>query len=403
MEKALNYLNLILPLLLIGMTACTSALKKDYRFIEIPEIINSNQSLKLSPYEVQYDLSQTIYSLDTAYSGRHFLPADEFDRLKKNLKSIRGTYSAIELCKQIDEVMDSVSDNHLNAKFNGTPCFESPNNRDGSVGKNFYSKTNDIPWKVQLKQRNNKTALMISITGFPKAKNPVWNHFIESVELNLPKSDLVILDMRGNGGGDDTKGYALATLLAGAELKEPYDKQWSNPSPEAQQIFLNSIENWARDYKKNNKEVPAYLLELQRDFIAKREQAINGELSLKEQTDNDSTKSDFVFEKSIQKPIYILIDADCASSCESTTDFFEFNPLVKTVGENSAGFVHFGNNGSVFLKNSGIQLQMATSYTSYLDGRFIEKTGIKPMIEVPKGENALDYAWQDFLTKRIKK
>jgi len=83
-----------------------------------------------------------------------------------------------------------------------------------------------------------------------------------------------------------------------------------------------------------------------------------------------------------------LIDADCASSCESTTDAFENNTLVKTVGENTAGYVHFGNSGGVILKNSGIRLQVAISYNSYLDGRFIEKVGITPKIPVPAGSDA---------------
>lgn len=94
-----------------------------------------------------------------------------------------------------------------------------------------------------------------------------------------------------------------------------------------------------------------------------------------------------------------MIDADCASSCESTTDFFEYNSLVKTVGENSAGYVHFGNNGNVILKNSGIVLQMAISYNSYKDGRFIEKKGITPKIQVPAGKDAMEFAWADYLKK----
>jgi len=53
----------------------------------------------------------------------------------------------------------------------------------------------------------------------------------------------------------------------------------------------------------------------------------------------------------------------------------------------------------VFLKNSGINLQMAMSYNTYFDGRFIEKKGIIPKIRVPAGKDALEYAWNDFLNK----
>lgn len=111
----------------------------------------------------------------------------------------------------------------------------------------------------------------------------------------------------------------------------------------------------------------------------------------------ESKGGDFVYENSIKKPIYILIDATCASSCESTTDFFEFNPLAKTIGENTAGYIHFGNNGNVFLKNSGVNLQIAVSYNSYHDGRFLEKKGITPKIRVPQGQDAMKFAWDDFI------
>lgn len=130
----------------------------------------------------------------------------------------------------------------------------------------------------------------------------------------------------------------------------------------------------------------------------KRDLAIKGASYLQEE--DDVIKNNFDYNKSIKKPIYILIDAECASSCESTTDFFEYNTLVKTVGENTAGYVHFGNNGIVILINSGIMLQLAISYNNYVDGRFIEKTGITPKIKVPAGKNVLDFAWADFLNTK---
>lgn len=397
--KARNYfLILLFGSLLIS---CSSTPKRDYTFIEIPETINKDPEKNLSRDEVRHDISQAVYALNTAYSGKKFLPPGQFDELVKDIGSIDAPMKTEELCEKIDRSMELVSDNHLNAKFNNKNCFKSLNPRTGKVGNNFYKEKNKIPWAVQLSKRNKKTALLISITGFPSSTNPVWNGFIESVKKELPKSNLVILDMRGNGGGDDSKGFALATLLAGAELKEPYAKQWNNPAPEAQQVFINSFEYWIRQAKAEGKEAPAYLTDLKKKYTEKRDQALKANSST-EKVENDFKGSDFSIAKSIKKPIYILIDANCASSCESTTDFFEYNALVKTVGENTAGYIHFGNNGNVFLKNSGIKLQMATSYNSYTDGRFIEKTGITPKIQVPPGKNAMDFAWDDFF-KNIKK
>ena len=67
------------------------------------------------------------------------------------------------------------------------------------------------------------------------------------------------------------------------------------------------------------------------------------------------------------------MDQRCASSCESTIDAFEFYPQAKKVGENTAGFIHFGNVSPAILPNSKIMVQI----------------GIKPDIPLPEGTDAL--------------
>lgn len=391
MKKILFYFGLGL------LIQCTSTPKRDFRFIEIPEVVNVDQNKVLTLEELKFDISQALYALNTAYSGKKFLPPGEFQKLVEPIGEIDKPSSVAELCEKIGRLMFVVSDSHLDAKFNNTPCFKRPNSQVGTVGKNVYSDKNGIPWKVKIIKKNNSAALLISITEFPQSTNPVWNGFIDEVKTNLSKSHLVVIDMRGNGGGDDTKGFELSALLAGGAIKSPYKKQWSNPSPEAKQLFVNSVEYSSRLKKAEGKEIPPYLVELKKKFLEARNKSLKGP-DFKDANDADDNESDFDLEKSIKKPIYILIDAECGSSCESSTDFFENNPLVKTVGENTAGYVHFGNNGNVFLKNSGINLKMATSFNSYVDGRFIEKTGIKPKIQVPSGKDALDYVWKDFLS-----
>ena len=381
---------------LLSALGCTTSPKRDYTFIAIPESINNDPKKALSAEDVSYDISQTVYALETVYSGKKYLPNDEFKNLIQNLNTLKGPTTASELCERIDSYMAKVSDNHLEAQFNRKKCFTRATERKPSVGKNFYTSKNKIPWATKLEKRKNKTALLISILEFDKSSSPTWNGFLDSVKAKIPKADFVILDMRGNQGGDDTKGFELSTLLAGVELKTPYDKQWNNPSPDAQQIFVNTYTYWARLKKDEGKEVPAYLEDLIKKFSEKRDLAIKNPAGQKQFYEAPGGSA-FDYEKSIKKPIYILVDANCASSCESTTDFFEFNPLVKTVGENTAGYVHFGNNGNVFLKNSGVALQMAFSYNSYTDGRFIEKIGIKPKIQVPPGQDAMESSWKDYL------
>lgn len=225
-----------------------------------------------------------------------------------------------------------------------------------------------------------------------------WNGFLNLVKSKVVGVQLIIIDMRGNRGGDDTFGKKLSDLLAGTELKTPYGRQWTSQNPQSVQLFVNLFAYRIRKIKTKGNVVPKHLEALKNKFIDKRMDAIAGKIP-KEKYDNwgsSRSMTNFDLNKSVKKPIYILMDANCASSCESTIDFFEFNPLVKTVGENTAGYIHFGNNGLVVLKNSGIKVNVAMSYSGYKDRRFLEKVGLTPQLKVPSGEDALEYAWRDY-------
>lgn len=363
----------------------------------MPAQINDNVDLELSKDQVKYDIEQTVYALNSAYSGRRFLPEGQHLRIIKSLQEIQGPMTAAQLCLKIDTVLDSVADNHLGAKFNNKKCFSPATPRKASVGKNFYSKTGNIPWKVKLSKKKGITALLISIVSFPSHKDPIWKGFLESVKKNLSKAQFVVLDMRGNGGGDDSFGYQLSDLLAGKKLKSPYGPQWTSQTPESSQLFVNAFEDWMRQEEKDGKQRPPHLIELKQKYEEKRDKAINRDLLEWKKERFNQDEGEFEVEKSIKKSIYILVDAGCASSCESTIDFFEYNTFAKTVGENTAGYIHYGNNGKVFLKNSGIAIQMAISFNKYVDDRMLEKVGITPKIKVPPGKDAMDFAWKDFL------
>lgn len=99
--------------------------------------------------------------------------------------------------------------------------------------------------------------------------------------------------------------------------------------------------------------------------------------------------------KLFKGPIRVLMDADCGSSCESTVEALELHPSVKTVGENTAGYVHFGNMGRLWLKHSNIFVAIPTQSFEFADGRFVEKVGYSPGIAVPSGMDALDVAIED--------
>ena len=396
---------IVFCVLFSSMTAgCVSNSKRDYNFIRVPKHINTDINKLLSVKELEYDKEQLLYTLRNAYSGR-FLPGNQYKILLKDIKSIQAPIDTKKLCETLNNHFNKVSDQHLEA----APCVKEKRTGNGlkekgNVGGNYYKKMyhkqkNPVPWNVKLDKKNGHTALLISIMHFPLEASPLWTGFLDKVKKLLPHAKLVIIDLRGATGGDNRTGYKLSNLLAGARLKSPYKKQKTIDHPVSFQIMVNTMDLWARQFADKNKEIPQDIKDMKKTFVQMRDKSIKGEsVSLLDVQEGELLEEvDFDYEKSIKKPIYILMDSQCPSACEGTIDYFEFNTLVKTVGENTAGMIHFGNTGKIVLKNSGIIVSISISYKQYYDGRFIEKIGITPKIQVPSSQDAMSYAWKDFL------
>ena len=58
---------------------------------------------------------------------------------------------------------------------------------------------------------------VFAITSFPSHEDPAWNGFLDAVRRESASAPALVLDLRGNGGGDDTTGRAVAKLLYGAD------------------------------------------------------------------------------------------------------------------------------------------------------------------------------------------
>lgn len=376
----------------------------DYRDLKLPATINEDGSKKLSESAVHQDINQAIYALTTAYSGRKYLPGTQFSKLLDELRAISGSYTARELCAKLGAAFAPVSDNHLKSFFANQACMSEPE-RIGHVGKNFFHSKKSV-WNVRTRARKGVRFLEVAILEFPQVESPAWNGFLDHVKKALPNSDAVIVDLRGNGGGSDAMGGKLAELLAGQELKSPYESQWTSNTPESMQVLITLFDSIEVQVARDQEPFPAYLKEMREKFERGRRLAVLGQLPedpmpiVLGREPEGIEKGTYDPKLSPGKPIYLLIDGECASSGESTVDFFEYNPLVKRVGENTAGYIHFGNNGRVVLPNSGVAIQMAISFNRYRDGRFIEKIGIAPDIRVPAGKDALEYAVQDYLKTR---
>ena len=111
------------------------------------------------------------------------------------------------------------------------------------------------------------------------------------------------------------------------------------------------------------------------------------ELEQLAESKDDDSKASAVY----TRPVYVLVNRKTASSGESTTQVLRSLPNVEVVGENTAGYIHFGNKGQFQLPYSKIVISIGTHFVSFKDGQFLEKVGMTPDQRVPAGTDALDW------------
>ncbi len=378
--------------LILILCSCQSPKLKMWKPHDL--IIKDEVSLKfpssITDQEAREDIDYLIYALDTAYGGRNYLLQETFQNAKNALKNIPTFTSMENFHQEIDSALFLIPDNHLMAYYKGNISkIRKSSYKKSSVGKNAISDSNKV-WEVKTKKIGLKNILYISITRFPNYKNKIWNNFIDSVAKDLKKSNAIILDLRGNTGGDDQMGISLAELLFGHPIEHPIKRQYRSQTPETFALKVNTQKVYIKNIQMDEEKVPT---DIEQELIYQEEnfkKALNNEISPLYTRTDKGTGSRLDPITGFKKPIYILMDSECGSSCEFTIAAFEWHPYVKRVGENTRGTFHFSNAAIAVLPNSKFKVMIPTQHSEYFDKRFIERVGFSPDIKVESGKDALD-------------
>ena len=357
------------------MSACASHI--DHRSLLVRD---GGLKEKLSPDEFKQEVDLVRYALDRAYGAKGIIAESIFAEADKKLQEISFVASPTKLCKDLGEVLSLFPDQHLKVKYRGESCYKRTIMRI-NVGKNLNDTTHH--WKG-LKDRSG--IYTIAITAFMPGKWPGFHEFLDEA---IAKAKVLVIDLRGNGGGDDSIALEMAEKLAGQKIEIPFASDITRNTPETLTIWQNYLTVLRREFDDENMraQIDVYLDET----ASKLSQSLRGELPEFQSTSSVTTDWRYDSTKGFQGQIYILQDRDCASSGESTIDFFEYFPKITRVGFNTAGMIHFGNLGMVVLPHSGIQINMPTKANRYKDGRFIEFIGIKPDVVLKDGEDAYEF------------
>lgn len=327
--------------------------------ISVSTSVKQEPTKKLTAKEVKQDVSILARLLIRAYVGWPVLNVFIKRKVLKQLIDIynnaRDTTSQ-EFFNSIKHVIGCIPDNHISMSFNGVRAITTKRKEYKNVGSNI-SQNAGISFEMLKKN--------IAIIGFKRMlRTDEFKDTIASfINEILPKSNALIIDLRGNSGGNSTYSDKFANYLCGTKI-DSYRKLYVRATPEAQKIQQQSYPNtfWTG-------------LPESEDFILCREGK------------NYSIDKS----KAYTKPIYLLTDRITGSSAEMFLLRMIHHPCVKVVGDNSAGMETFGNMGSTFLKNSQIKVFIGMNYRVLFKDNF-ELNGYKPDIKCEEGTDALDVA-----------
>lgn len=356
---------------------------------------NLNQPHLLSKNEIKEDIELLLFTMRTGYGLYNHIDSALRINTENQLNEVtkNSDVSPDELCNSISLILSTLPDGHLVAISNQRYCHSDLNTRKPSVGRNYYFNTAGVDkcWKLQYVNEEKESIPILSIIRFPSPQSKEWEGFKEGIKQLLNYKNIII-DLRGNTGGNDKMGYDLIATLNGSGVPPVVEYFISKQTPAAYALLANGVTLQIRNLKKNKQPVPsdlyAYLLEFRENFNSAVEHKISDTDTL---NFKGRLKGDAFLSKHFNGNIYILADAACGSSGETVLGGLKTLKNSTFIGENTAGVVHSRNNGKIVLPNSKIQVQMGTRFVKYLDNRFIEKIGYKPDVSVPKGTDALEF------------
>ncbi|MDD0853987.1 S41 family peptidase [Halobacteriovorax sp. GB3] len=335
-----------------------------------------------SPKDVDFLINQ----LELAYIGKGFLPDNEFEVAIEKLKRIRDVKfsDAKHFCIKIGTILNDVSDGHLNVRGIEGYC-TSKLKLEGKVGKNIMpSETKGAYYIKHISHPKNIS--IVGITHFHSPQDSRWNGIKPAISKSM-QSEVIIFDLRGNSGGNSSMIKNISRWLLNNSVKHSKKKVYRMNTIESWIAYRNNIKTIEERVKRSGNDVSHFKEDYDfiNESITKAKNKNSPRLLVKEFKRPELGKLNF------EGDIYILTDRRCGSSCEHAVELLTFHPKAKTVGDNTAGLIHFGQMASVTLPDSGITVNLSTQYFEGFEEGFFELKGYDPDIRVPDGVDALDY------------
>lgn len=344
-------------------------------------------SAELSSEQLSHDLQFLAQVSRRAYAGPDL--GVFLQRISRQPTGSQG------FCDRLAAGFQNVRDAHLRVSLEFQSC--GPASAKGQVGKNLAEQGSWV-----LSSEKASSGAYVDVLAIPtfwsRYDDQHWQGFLETVRELRRKGRPFILDLRGNWGGDDSMGFELARVFLSlgdfVNLPSPIASRNFIQTPEAFAVQANQMTWSILRLQKTGQPVPEFLRQRREEILSWMTRAENHQFPERyvEHLPDRSVDQREIF----KEKIYVLIDRECISSCETTLQALESLPGRVLIGESTKGAVEFGEVGKVVLPHSRVVVSLSTMSVHFRDGRKIEKVGYKPDLQVPPGGNALDEALKLF-------
>jgi hypothetical protein len=377
----------------LALVACSCLSYRDLR--QATEPPTRDAKALLSPTAVREDLRLLRFALERGYVGSAFVPAPQLERLFDRLQALRLEALDVQhLCDAIGDAFWQLPDGHLGAGLRhpdgravlcGTQSQREL--REPTVGPRRFAK-DARSWHIETQKLDRRQVGVLSIGSFPADTDPVWTGCDAAMDALLRSAEALVIDLRGNPGGDDNPAADLGQRLLDGPVATPTRKSHIRQTPEIVTMLLNRFH---RASGRDDGRVEAHSRWMYEALEQLRTALLLGqgeEWTVRPRPHFTAAPGRNAF----KGPIAILVDAGCASACESALQFLRLHPRARSFGQRTAGLIHTGNAGLLTLPHSGIRVAIPSRYEEYPEGRNYDKVGLEPDVVVADGKDAFDVA-----------
>ncbi|MGZ3771380.1 MAG: S41 family peptidase [Bdellovibrio sp.] len=217
----------------------------NYQKFLLDPAISANSPSHISFSQAQEDIEILLEALEKAYPAKWVMSPMQWQNVLFRIKSlqIEENISTELFGTLLADILWKIPDGHLKLRFNGKVLGSefTKHLRKPSTGSNLADLSVNEFWKIEQRESLCGLIPVIAISGFPQASEPQWNGFSEAINQTL-SAPAIIVDLRGNAGGDDTRALEMVSIFLGRELETDWVREIVCETPEAVALQINTYE-----------------------------------------------------------------------------------------------------------------------------------------------------------------